>query len=89
MRVYLYAAAGVIFALWASLQFLGAAGFAAFVAGMIAAQLTFRVRPSLNSAFVIGLLTYALTLAIWSATIGPPRPSDNDSTPIPIATIQP
>jgi hypothetical protein len=83
MRIYLYGFAGILFALWFSLHFLGAAGFVAFVIGMLAAQAAFRFRPSVNVAFVAGLICFALTIAIWSVAIGPPRPSDDSNTPTP------
>ena len=80
MRLYLYAAAGIIFALWLSLELLGSAGFVAFVVAMALAQLTFRLRPSLNAAFVAGLIGYALTIAVWTATVGPPSPTNTHAT---------
>ena len=81
MRYFLYGTAGIIIALWLSLRFLGAAGFVAFLVGMAVAQLTFRARQSLNVAFVAGLIGFAVTLVIWSVTVGPPGPHDDDSTP--------
>jgi hypothetical protein len=80
VRLYLYFAAGIIFTLWLSLEILGAAGFTAFVVGMIAAQAAFCVRPSLNAAFVVGMIAYALTLGVWSVAIGPPRSSHGSPT---------
>ncbi|HQY31833.1 MAG TPA: hypothetical protein PK691_11120 [Thermomicrobiales bacterium] len=70
-------------ALWLSLRILGAAGFVAFLVGMGTAQLVFRVRPSVNAAFVGGLVAYALTLIVWSIAIGPPQPSKATHTPTP------
>jgi hypothetical protein len=87
MRLYLYFAAGITFALWLSLQILGAAGFTAFVVCMIAAQAGFRFRPSLNVAFVVGMIAYALTLGVWSATIGPPRSSHGSPTATAVPSI--
>ncbi len=83
LRLYLYGAAGIMVALLASLKILGAAGFVAFLVGMACAQLAFRLRPSLNIAFVAGLLAYALTLGVWSATVGPPGPGDSSATVTP------
>ncbi|HEU4806197.1 MAG TPA: hypothetical protein VFS91_10410 [Nitrobacter sp.] len=80
LRIFLYAAAGIIFTLWISLELFGGAGFVAFAIGMIGAQLTFRWRPSLNVAFIVFLIAYAATLLVWSAAIGPPRPSNLHAT---------
>lgn len=82
----LYAAAGIIFTLWISLELFGGAGFVAFAIGMIGAQLAFRLRPSLNVAFVVFLFAYGATLLIWSAAIGPPRPSNLHATQTAAAT---
>ena len=82
----LYAAAGIIFTLWISLELFGGAGFVAFAIGMIGAQLAFRLRPSLKVAFVVFLFAYAGTLLIWSAAIGPPRPSNLHATQTAAAT---
>jgi len=81
--MYLYALAGIMFALWVSFRILGAAGFIGFIVGMIGAQLAFRLRPSINVAFVSGLIAFALTIAVWSVAIGPPRPGDSSKTPTP------
>jgi len=86
LRIFLYAAAGIIFTLWISLELFGGAGFVAFAIGMIGAQLAFRLRPSLNLAFVVFLCAYAGTLLVWSATIGPPRPSNLHATQTAAAT---
>lgn len=80
LRILLYAAAGIMFTLWLSLELFGAAGFVAFASGMICAQFVFRRRPSLNLAFAVFLLLYATTLLLWSATIGAPRPNDLAAT---------
>ena len=80
MRIYLYGAAGIVLALWLSLEILGAAGFVAFVIGMLVAQGTFRLRPSLNAAFVAGIVAYGLTLVVWSVAIGPPQPTHHAPT---------
>ena len=80
LRLFLYAAAGIIFTLWISLELFGGAGFVAFAIGMIGAQLAFRWRPSLNVAFVVFLFAYAGTLLLWSAAIGPPHPSNLHAT---------
>ena len=89
LRVLLYAAAGIVFTLWISLELFGGAGFVAFTIGMIGAQLAFRRRPSLNVAFVIFLIAYASTLAVWSAAFGPPRPSNLHATQTAAATGDP
>ena len=86
LRLLLYAAAGIIFTLWLSLEVFGGAGFVAFAIGMIGAQLSFRLRPSLNLAFVVLLLAYVGTLLVWSAAIGPPRPSNLHATQTAAAT---
>lgn len=88
MRLYLYFTAGVFLALWISLEILGAAGFVAFVCGMVAAQLIWKVRPHLNAAFAVGLAAYLLTLVIWTVAIGPPRPTARNATSTAIATEQ-
>jgi hypothetical protein len=80
LRFLLYGAAAIIIVCWLSLEFLGAAGFVAFTVAMVVAQLVFRWRPSLNVAFVGALIGYALTLVVWSAAIGPPRPSNLHAT---------
>jgi hypothetical protein len=85
-RIFLYAAAGIIFTLWISLELFGGAGFVAFAIGMIGAQLAFRRRPSLNVAFVAFLILYAVTLLVWSAAIGAPRPSNLHATQTAAAT---
>jgi hypothetical protein len=78
--LFLYGAAGIVFVLWFSLEVFGAAGFVAFALGMTAAQLAFRSRPSLNAAFVAGLVIYGATLLVWSAAVGPPRGSNIAAT---------
>jgi hypothetical protein len=80
LRILLYAAAGIIFTLWISLELFGGAGFVAFTIGMIAAQLAFRWRASINLSFVAFLIVFAATLVVWSATIGTPRPSNLSAT---------
>ena len=80
LRFFLYGAAGIIITLWLSMLFFGAAGFVAFVVGMIAAQFAFRWRPSLNAAFVAGLVAFATTLIVWTAAVGPPRTSNQHAT---------
>ena len=80
LRFLLYGTAAVIVTCWLSLEFFGGAGFVSFAVAMVAAQVAFRWRPSLNAAFVVGLIGYALTLGVWSAAIGPPRPSNLHAT---------
>jgi hypothetical protein len=80
LRVFLYGFAALVVVFWLSLEFFGAAGFVAFLAGMGVAQLSFRWRPSLNVAFVTGMLAFAATLAIWTAAFGIPRPSNLHAT---------
>ena len=48
--------------------------------GMIAAQVAFRWRPSLNAAFFAGLVTFAVTLIVWTTAVGPPRSSNRNAT---------
>lgn len=88
MRLYLYFTAGVFLTLWVSLEILGAAGFVAFVVGMILAQLAWKLRPHLNTAFAVGLAAYLITLVVWSFAIGPPQPTKRNQTPTVIATEQ-
>ena len=86
LRIFLYGAAGIMFTLWLSMQFFGAAGFVAFAIGMIAAQVAFRWRPSLNAAFFAGLVTFAVTLIVWTSAVGPPRASNRNATETAVAT---
>lgn len=88
LRYFLYGAAGIIITLWLSMLFFGAAGFVAFVVGMIAAQFAFRWRPSLNAAFVAGLVTFAATLIVWAAAVGPPRAGNQPATKTAEATAE-
>jgi hypothetical protein len=87
MRFGLYFLAGVFFALWFSLEILGAAGFVAFCIGMLAAQATWRLRPRLNMAFASGLTTYILVLAIWTVAFGAPSPSKRNPTETPAVPL--
>jgi hypothetical protein len=80
LRALLYGAAAIVITCWLSLEFLGAAGFVAFSVAMIIAQVAFRWRGSLNVAFAAAMIGYALTVAVWSAAIGPPRPSNLHAT---------
>ena len=78
--MFLYGIAALVIVFWLSLEFFGAAGFVAFLVAMGVAQLSFRWRPSLNMAFVSGMLGFAVTLGIWAAAFGPPRPSNLHAT---------
>lgn len=89
LRLYLYVAAGIILALWLSLEFLGAAGFVAFVVAMLTAQAAWRFRPSLNVAFFAGLAAYVLVLAVWTVAFGAPEPSKRNATETPVITSIP
>ena len=80
LRFLLYGIAALVVVFWLSLEFFGAAGFVAFLAAMGVAQMAFRWRPSVNVAFVAGLLAYALTLAVWTAAAGPPHSSNLHAT---------
>ena len=80
LRFFLYGIAALVIVFWLSLEFFGAAGFVAFLVAMGIAQLSFRWRPSLNVAFVTGMLAYAVTLGIWTAAFGTPHPSNLHAT---------
>jgi hypothetical protein len=80
LRYLLYGIAALVLVFWLSLEFFGAAGFLAFLVAMGIAQLAFRWRPSLNVAFVVGMVAYGLTLAVWVAAVGPPHPGNLHAT---------